>query len=79
MNAVMENRNRIIVGIGVESPQGLTAERQGVLKILRKVKQRLKLKPKTLGADKGFFEKKFIRSIFKRKIEPHIAIQEKGS
>ena len=79
VNAVMENRNRIIVGIGVESPQGLTAERQGVLKILRKVKQRLKLKPKTLGADKGFFEKKFIRSIFKRKIEPHIAIQEKGS
>lgn len=79
VNAVMENRNRIIVGIGVESPQGLTAERQGVLKILGRIKRKLKLKPKTLGADKGFFEKKFIRSIFKRKIEPHIAIQENGS
>ncbi len=79
VNGVMENRNRILVGIDVESPQGLTAERQGILKILGRIKQKLKLKPKTLGADKGFFEKKFIRSIFKRKIEPHIAIQEKGS
>ncbi len=79
VNAVMENRNRIIVGIGVESPQGPTAETQGVLKLIARAKKRLKLSPKTLGADKGFFQKKFIRSLFKRKIEPHIAAKRIGS
>lgn len=79
VNAVMENRNRILVGIDVESPQGPTAETRGVLKLITRAKKRLKLKPKTIGADKGFFEKKFIRSLFKRKIEPHIAAKKIGS
>jgi transposase len=79
VNAVMENRNRIIIGIDVESPQGPTAETRGVLKLITRAKKRLKLKPKTIGADKGFFEKKFIRSLFKRKIEPHIAAKKIGS
>lgn len=79
VNAVMENRNRIIVGIGVESPQGPTAERQGVMKLIDRAKTRLKLKPKTIGADKGFFEKKFIGALFKRQIDPHIAAQKIGS
>ena len=79
VNGVMENRNRILVGIGVESPQGSTAERQGVLKLLDRAKKRLKIKPKSIGADKGFFERKFIRSLIKRKIEPHIACKTTGS
>jgi len=79
VNAVMENRNRILVGIDVESPQGPTAETRGVLKLITRAKKRLGLKPKTIGADKGFFEKKFIRSLFKRKIEPHIAAKKIGS
>jgi hypothetical protein len=78
VNAVMENRNRILVGIDVESPQGPTAETRGALKLITRAKKRLGLKPKTIGADKGFFEKKFIRSLFKRKIEPHIAAKKIG-
>lgn len=78
VNGVMENRNRILIGIGVESPQGPTAEREGVLKLIDRAKKRLKLKPKSIGADKGFFEKKFIGSLFKRKIEPHIACKITG-
>jgi transposase len=79
VNAIMENRNRILVGIDVESPQGPTAETRGVLKLITRAKKRLKLRPKSIGADKGFFEKKFIRSLFKRKIEPHIAAKKIGS
>ena len=79
VNGVMENRNRILVGIGVESPQGSTAERHGVLKLLDRAKKKLKIKPKTLGGDKGFFEKKFIGSLIKRRIEPHIACKTIGS
>ena len=79
VNAVMENRNRILVGIGVESPQGPAAERQGVMKLIDRARHRLKLKPRTIGADKGFFEKKFIGGLFRRKIDPHIAVQRIGS
>ena len=79
VNGAMENRSRILVGINVESPQGTAAERNGVLKLLDRAKRRLKIKPKTLGGDKGFFEKKFIRSLIKRKIEPHIACKTIGS
>ena len=79
VNGVMENKSRILVGIGVESPQGPTAERAGVLSILERTKKRLGLKPKTLGGDKGFFEKKFIDALFRKRIEPHLAAQTKGS
>jgi hypothetical protein len=75
----MENRNRILVGMGVEIFEGPKSERQGVLKLIGRAKKRLRIKPKTLGADKGFFEKKFIRSLFRRKIEPHIAAKKIGS
>lgn len=73
VNGIMENRNRFLVGIGVESPQGPKAERDGIIKLLNRAKRRLKTKPSTLGGDKGFFDKKFIQSLFRRRIEPHIA------
>lgn len=78
VNGVMENRNRILVGIGVEPFQGPKSERDGVLSLIRRAKQRLKVKPKSLGADKGFFEKMFIRDLFKLHIEPHIAAHALG-
>jgi hypothetical protein len=78
VNAVMENRHRILTGIGIEIFQGPTSEREGVLKLLKRAKDRLRLKPKTLGADKGFFEKKFIKGLFRRRIEPHVSVMEKG-
>ncbi len=79
VNGVMENRNRILVGIGVETPQGPASERSGAMGLIDRTKQRLKLKPATIGADKGFFEKKFIRGLFQRHIEPHIAAHSRGS
>ncbi len=79
VNGVMENRNRILMGIGVEIFQGPTSEREGCLSLLRRAKERLKIKPKTLGGDKGFFEKKFIQGLLRRRVEPHIAAQERGS
>jgi transposase len=78
VNAVMENRNRILTGIGVEIFQGPTSEREGLLNLLKRAKTRLKLKPKTLGADKGYFEKKLIKGLFRRRIEPHVATMDRG-
>jgi transposase len=79
VNGVMENRNRILIGIGVETPQGPASERSGTLSLIDRAKRRLKLKPETVGGDKGFFEKKFIRGLFERNIEPHIAVHSRGS
>lgn len=79
VNAVMENRHRILTGIGVEIFQGPKSEREGVAGLIDRAKHRLRLKPDTIGADKGFFEKQFIRGLFRRRIEPHLAAYERGS
>lgn len=78
VNGVMENRNRILMGIGVEAFRGSASEREGGLSLLERAKRRLKLGPKTLGADKVCFEKKFIKGLFRRWIEPHGAVEERG-
>lgn len=78
VNTVMENRNRILMGIGVEIFQGPTSERNGVMGLLDRAKRRLRLKPKTVGGDKGFFEKKFLTGLFRRCVEPHVATMVKG-
>src|SRR2546422_4766154 len=58
----MENRNRILLGIGVEIFQGSTSEERGCLAILDHAKQRFGYHPESLGADKGFFHEEFIRA-----------------
>jgi transposase len=78
VNAAMENRHRILTGIGVEIFQGPLSERDGVLSLLDRAKRRLKIQPKTVGGDKGFFERKFLGGLLDRKIEPHVAAMEKG-
>jgi len=78
VNGVMENRNRILMGIGVEVFRGPTSELEGGVSLLERAKRRLRLRPKTLGADKGYFEKKFIKKLFRRQIEPHVAVQDRG-
>lgn len=78
VNGVMENRNRILVGIGVETFRGPLSERDGALNLLDRARRKLKLTPKSLGADKGYFEGKFIGGLLARKVEPHIAAQDRG-
>lgn len=79
VNGVMENRHRLLVGIGVERAEGPQAERRGALELLTRAKRKLELKPTSLGGDKGFFEQTFLRSLFRRRIEPHVATYDRGS
>jgi transposase len=78
VNAVMENRNRFLLGIGVEIFRGPGSETDGCLGLIDRIKKRLRFKPKTLGADKGYFSKPFIDKVLKRRIEPHIAATDRG-
>jgi len=79
VNAVMENRHRILMGIGVEVFQSSTSEEQGCLGILDRVKRRFGYKPVSVGADKGYFHEGFIRSVLRRRVAPHIAPEKRGS
>jgi transposase len=79
VNALMDNRHRLLMGIGVECFQGPTAERAGAVTLLRQIARRLRCRPRSLGGDKGYFEKTFLRALFRRGIEPHIAPMTRGS
>jgi transposase len=79
VNAVMENRHRLLLGLGVEIFQSSTAEKTGCLALLDRAKRRLRFTPRTLGADKGFFHENFLEALFARGIEPHVATDPRGS
>jgi transposase len=79
VNAVMENRHRILLGLGVEIFAGVTSEKRGCLALLDRARRRLQFRPSTLGADKGFFHEDFIKELLARGIEPHIAVGRRGS
>ena len=75
----MENRHRILLGLGVEIFGGVTSEKRGCLALLDRARRRLRFRPSTLGADKGFFHEDFIQALLARGIEPHIAVERRGS
>jgi transposase len=74
VNALMENRNRILLGIGVETFRSSASETEGGWQLVERAKERLGFSPKTYGADKGFFAAAHIRRLLGAGIEPHIAI-----
>ncbi len=79
VNAVMENRNRLLVGVGVEVFQTALSERVGCLGLLRRARRRFRFRPQSFDGDKGFFERKFIEALLQDDIEPHIATEDRGS
>lgn len=78
VNAVMENRNRFILGINVETFQGSTGEEQGCLSLLRRARRKYRYHPKSVGADKGYYHQDFLESLFDLQIEPHVAATKRG-
>lgn len=78
VNAIMENRNRILLGVGVEIYRGSTAEEHGCLGLLARARRRFGYRPRSLGADKGYFHEGFLRELFRARIEPHVAAAKNG-
>lgn len=70
-NALMENRHGLCLDIHVRQADGY-AEREAALAMLAR-QGRKRVKPKTLGADKGYHTKDFIARLRKRGIVPHVA------
>jgi len=74
VNALMENRHRILLGFGPDIFRSVASETTGCLTLLQRAQRRLAFRPTTLGADKGFFAAAFIEALLARGIAPHIAV-----
>ncbi|MFO1321764.1 MAG: IS5 family transposase [Burkholderiales bacterium] len=69
-HALMENRNGLRVDIQVRD--ALTKEATAAEQMLDRQRRR-RVKPKSLGADKGYHHRDFVKSLRERGIAPHIA------
>lgn len=70
-NALMENRNGLLVDIKVTPATG-ASEREAAEDMLKR-QARKGVKPKTLGGDKGYDTRGFVKTLRGRKITPHVA------
>lgn len=70
-NAIMENRNGLLVGLEVRTWDGY-GEREGAKDLLSKL-QANGFRPTTLGADKGYHVREFVKHLRGKGIAPHIA------
>ena len=73
---LMENRNGLIVDVEISHASG-TAEREAALTMLERRSNRNKRA--TVGADKGYDSKAFIKGCRKLKVTPHVAAKDKHS
>lgn len=70
-HVLMENRHGLCVDLKIAPATG-TAEREIALAMLRRQARR-RIRPRTLGADKGYHCGAFVRTLRRRRIRPHLA------
>jgi len=74
-HVLMENRNGLCMDIAVTQASG-TAERDNAREQIERQWQRGKRRIKTVGADKGYYTREFVKFLRKHKIRPHIAVPD---
>jgi transposase len=75
LHAVIENRHGLVLAVEVNSPLG-NSEPTTAVSLIDRIKKRFKLKPKTVGADKGYDQGPFLRSLERRGIRPHAPVKD---
>ena len=70
---VMDNRSRVIIGADVGRPD-LRTDSEKAIEQIRRIRWRYKIRPKSLGADKGYATGEFINNLINENIQPHIPI-----
>lgn len=71
---VMDNASRVILDASVGGECGRGAEMEQARTGLERVKWRYRLRPRTLGADKGYAVGQFIRDVYESGIVPHVPV-----
>jgi transposase len=75
LHAIVENRHGLVLALEVNSPLA-NSEPTTALSLLENIKRRFGIKPKTLGADKGYEQGPFLRALERRGIRPHVAVKD---
>lgn len=71
---ITENRNGLIMAVSVDEANG-KAERRQALSMLRHMRRRHRVRPRTLGADKGYDAGNFLLALEDWVTDPHVAIR----
>jgi transposase len=74
MHIVVDNRAGFVMGVSVDEASG-TAERRNALGLARHLRQRHKLKPRTIAADKGYDSGEHLLELERLGITPQIALR----
>lgn len=76
LHVLMENRNGLIMEVRVAQADG-HAEREQAEEMIRAVSRRHWVRPKTLGADKGYWDGEFLDRLENElKVIPHVAVPD---
>lgn len=75
LHAIVENRHGLVLGVEVNSPLD-NSEPNTALSLIDRIKKCFKLKPKTLGADRGYDQGPLLRAMERRRIRPHVAMKD---
>jgi transposase len=68
----MDNRTRFVLEVETTRAEG-PAETVAGLTMLTRLRRRHRLKPRTVGADRGYFVVRYLKSLKRRGIRPHVA------
>ena len=78
VNGLLENRQRLLLGINVETVRGPAAEMDGGRHIIDPVHHQHGHRIQPVGADKRYVAKPFLTARIQRRIRPHIAAKTTG-
>jgi transposase len=73
-HVLMDNRHGLCLAVSVDTADG-HAERRNVAHLLRRVRARHRLAPRTLGMDSGYDDGAFLAQLETRGIVPHLPIR----
>lgn len=73
----MDNRTRFTLDVETTTAQG-PAEITAAMTMLARLRRRHRLKPRTVGADKGYFVTRYLDSLRRRGIKPHVACPDRA-
>lgn len=74
-HVLMENRNGLVVDVMLTKATG-KAEREAALRMLDRLPRRKRRR--TLGADRGYDTRDFVKDVRQRNVTPHVAQNESG-
>lgn len=72
---LMDNKSRIILGADRNLPNR-NADAVAAIKLVSRLKWAYKLKPRTLGADKGYATGEFVHWLSEQEVIPHVPIMD---